>query len=221
MTRLEKLEKDLLEIVQRKMPVNDPSHDVEHVKRVLAAVKLIQSKEGGDLEILIPAALFHDVITYQKTDVRNKQATDESAQYACEILKNYAGYSYPNEKILAVMSCVLECSWSKGLSATSLESKILQDADRLEAVGALAIMRTFTSGGQMNRPLYNPKDPFCEKGIPTGVSASLDLFYQRLLKVYPTLHSKTAQKIAHRRVLILNFFLLEVKQELDELGLLP
>ena len=220
MDRIKKLEKDLFKIMVSKMPENDPSHDVEHIKRVLAAAKLIQKAEGGDLEILIPAVLFHDIITYPKNHERSKFSTDESAKVIWHILENYKGYSYPKKKALAVMDCILQCSWSKGLPATTLESKILQDADRLEAVGAIAIMRTFTSGGQMNRPLYNPRDPFCKKEIPEGVSASLDLFYQRLLKVFPTLHTATAQRIAKRRVMLLDLFLWEFEQELNELNLL-
>ena len=221
MTHLEQLESDLWEVIRKTMPTNDPSHDTEHVRRVLAAAKLIQKSEGGDLEILIPAVLGHDIITYPKNDPKSKLATEESANYMMEILSNYkiTGYRYPQKKISAVTACINECSWSKGLPASSWESKILQDADRLEAVGTIAIMRTFTSGGQMNRALYDTLDPFCKKGIPEGVGASLDLFYQRLLKVVPTLHSETAKRIGKRRELALYQFLLETEHELIELGL--
>ncbi|MEI8224196.1 MAG: HD domain-containing protein [bacterium] len=217
--KLRKLEKDLWNIMITKLPDNDPSHDREHIKRVLLAAKKIQQKEGGDLEIIIPAVIFHDVITYPKNDPRSKLSTEESAAFAQDILERYRGYHYPSEKITQVTTCILECSWSKGLTATTWESKILQDADRLEATGVIAVMRTFTSGGQMNRPLYNHLDPFCKLGVPEGVGASLDLFYQRLLKVLPTLHSKTAHKMATRRTLFLQLFLSEFEQELDEISM--
>lgn len=213
---IEKLEKDLLKVTAAAMPKDDPSHDMEHIKRVLSAVKLICEKEQkGDLEILIPAAILHDVVTYPKDDPRNKTATDESAEFAGNLLWNYPGY--PKDKTIEVRSCILECSWSKGLPASSINSAILRDADRLEAVGAIALMRTFSSGGQMKRPLYNPADPFCEKGIPEGVGCSFDLIYQRLLKVTATLHTETAKNIGLRRRIFLEVFISEFRLELSEL----
>lgn len=223
MKRLERLEKDLWRIVHSELPTNDPSHDPQHIRRVLAAVKKIQENEGGDLEILIPAALFHDIVIYPKNDPRSKLASQESADFAERILEHYNGYTFPREKIAHVARCIKECSWSNRheTPASSLESRILQDADRLEATGALSIMRTFTSGGQMNRPLYNHLDPFCIQGVPQGVSCSMDLFYQRLLQVEETLHSKTAKRIARHRTHFLKAFLLQTERELEELGLLP
>ena len=96
-----------------------------------------------------------------------------------------------------------------------LESKILQDADRLEATGAISIMRTFSSGGQMNRPFYDPADPFCRNGT-VAFRSDLDLFYRRLLVVEKGMHTPYARKIARRRTLFLKQFLRELKMELKE-----
>ena len=112
----------------------------------------------------------------------------------------------------------MECSYSKGTFPGSLESKILQDADRLEATGAIAIMRTFSSGGQMERPFYNPKDPFREESDPTGVNFSLDLFFKRLYLVSEGMHTKTARTIAMRRHEFLKQFEAELRLELSESG---
>ena len=83
---------------------------------------------------------------------------EESAEGAERILSNLD--NYPEEKIDKVKTCIMECSFSKNLDPSSLESAILQDADGLEATGAISIMRTYSSTGQMERPFYNPEDPF-------------------------------------------------------------
>lgn len=197
---------------------DDPSHDDSHIKRVTNTAIQICLIEEGDLEVIIPAALFHDLVTYPKDDPRNKESTKESAVAAEKILRNLA--DYPEEKIGHVMLCIEQCSFSKGIKGTTLESRILQDADRLEATGAISLMRTFSSGGAMKRPLYNPEDPFCEKGIPEGVGHSLNLLYQRLFKVASMMHTKTARTIAARRHAFLKQFEAELKLELAETGML-
>ena len=199
---------------------HDPSHDEGHVLRVLNMARKIGETELADLEVLIPAAIFHDAVVFTKNDPRSKEATSESAAYAKKILEKKS--TYPKNKIPRVVSCILECSYSKGLSPSSLESKILQDADRLEATGAISLMRTFSSGGQMNTPFYNPHDPFCETGAnPNHCSHGLDLLYQRLYKVCDGMHTKTAKIIAERRHKFLKEFELELKIELCETAVWP
>ena len=206
----------LLEITTKHIPTDDPSHDLEHIKRVVAMAKYIATKEGANLDIVIPAAFFHDLVTYQKNDPRNKFATEESAKLAQEILEFES--LIPTDKIPAVTACILECSWSKGLPPSSLESQVLQDADRLEATGAISLMRTFSSGGQMKRPLYSVEDPFREKGIPVGINCSLDLLYQRLFEVPNRLNTHTGKEVAKRRHEFLKQFENELKLELEETG---
>ena len=95
-----------------------------------------------------------------------------------------------------------------------LESQIVQDADGLEATGAISIMRTFATTGQMNRPFYNPVDPFCKTREPDAMKNALDLFYERLLRVTERMHTKTAKKISTRRTAFLRKFLKELDLEL-------
>ena len=123
--------------------------------------------------------------------------------------------TYPQEKIALVKTCILECSFSKGIVPALLESKILQDADGLEATGAISIMRTYASTGQMKRPFYHAEDPFCEHREPDASQFALDLFYVRLLKVAERMHTQTAKNIAKRRTDFLIQFLDEFKLELE------
>ncbi len=203
----------LIQIAKDIISKDDVSHDFAHAFRVLSNVEKISKIEGGDLYILTPAALFHDLIVYPKDHPDRYKSQEESAEKAEQIL--YTIDSFPKNKILPIKSCILECSFSKGIIPDSLESKILQDADGLEATGAISIMRTYSSAGQMKRPFYNLDDPFCEYRKSDTTSFALDLFYERLLKVGNRMHTKTAREIAKRRTDFLFNFLDEFKLELE------
>lgn len=203
----------LLDIAEKKMVGNDPSHDFLHAKRVLMLAENICKKEGGDLDVLIPAALFHDAVIYPKNDLRSKLAPEESAKFIADELGKINKYS--KQKIEKVKTAIMECSFSKGTKPSSLESKILQDADRLEATGAISIMRTFSSTGQMNRAFYHFDDPFAMRRNPDSLMYALDLFYTRLLKVGKLMNTKTAKKMAERRTKFLKEFLVELRLELN------
>ncbi|HED05983.1 MAG TPA: HD domain-containing protein, partial [Ignavibacteria bacterium] len=191
----------------------DVSHDFEHALRVLFNAERIAKEEGGDFDIIVPATLFHDLIVYPKNHSDKHKSQEKSAEATVEILNSFG--NFPKNKIEKVKTCILECSFSKGIMPKLFESKILQDADGLEATGAISIMRTYSSTGQMKRPFYNANDPFCENREPDASHFALDLFYERLLKVEKRMHTKTAKKIARRRTDFLIDFLKEFKLELD------
>lgn len=207
------LRNQLIAIAQEKIPASDVSHDFEHALRVLSNAEMITNQEKGDPDVVIPAALFHDLVVYPKDHPDKHKSQEESAVAAEKILKEHP--AYPQEKIEAVKVCIMECSFSKGIVPDILESKILQDADGLEATGAISIMRTYSSTGQMKRPFYNSADPFCENREPDARQFALDLFYERLLKVAERMHTKTAKEIADRRTRFLLDFLDEFKLELE------
>lgn len=207
------LKNQLIKIAKEKIPNNDVSHDFEHASRVLLNAEIIAKEENGDFDIIVPAALFHDLVVYPKNHPNKHKSQEESAEAAEKILNEIN--NFPKDKIEKVKICILECSFSKGITPKLLESKILQDADRLEATGAIAIMRTFSSTGQMKRPFYNPEDSFCKNRKPNSLHFALDLFYERLLKVADRMNTKTARKIAKRRTLFLKEFLNELKLELE------
>jgi uncharacterized protein len=209
----EKIENKLTNIAQKRQIKTDPSHDFQHVLRVLNLAKKIGKSVNADLEILIPAALFHDTVIYRKDHPDSQKESDESADVAERILKRIKGY--PKKKIKNVKTCIQQCSFRKAIIPTLLESKILQDADLLESTGAISIIRTFSSGGQMNRPFYNPKKPLSKKdeiNFPSGVG----LFYRRLLLVEQRIHTKLGKKLVKKRAAFLKKFLDQLKKELKE-----
>jgi uncharacterized protein len=213
----ETIKNKLILIAKSKQIKSDPSHDFQHIVRVTNLAIKISEKVGADLDIIIPAALFHDTIVYRKDSPKCKNETEESAEIAGDILKKITGY--PSDKINKVKICIKQCSFTKGIIPDILESKVLQDADMLESTGAVSIMRTFSSGGQMNRPFYDPKDPFCRNGI-NGAHSGVWLFYKRLLLIENRIHTEYARKIAKRRTVFLRSFLSEFKRELMEANIL-
>ena len=208
-----KIRSQLLEIARTRISNDDVSHDFEHALRVLSNAERIAQAEQGDMDVIVPAALFHDLVVYPKNYPDRLKSQDESAVIAKEILTNLG--AFPGRTIENVGICISECSFSKGIVPKLLESKILQDADGLEATGAISIMRTYSSTGQMKRPFYDSQDPFCENRKPDASQFALDLFYERLLKVADRMHTKTAKEIAKRRTDFLRGFLQEFKLELE------
>lgn len=215
------LEKKLVKIAEKRQIKDDPSHDFHHIQRVFFLAKEIGKKEKVDFEVLIPAALFHDIIVYRKNSPKSKNETEESALATGKILQMLD--EFPKGKIAHVQTCIRECSFTKGLKPSSKESAVLQDADLLESTGAISIIRTFSSSGQMQRKFYDPRDPFRKKTEPEvvgkAVKFALDLFYTRLLKAGEHIHTNFAKKIAKRRTQFLKEFLAELKIEFKESGI--
>jgi len=209
------LRNTLIQLAKENISNEDVSHDFEHALRVLSNAEKISEVEGGDSDILIPAALYHDIFVYPKDHPDRYKSQEKSANSTEKLIYPIFLKEKIENKIYLIKTCILECSFSKGIVPESLESKILQDADGLEATGAISIMRTYSSTGQMKRLFYNSEDPFCLNRKPDASCYALDLFYERLLKVTNRMHTQTAKNIAKRRTDFLISFLDEFKLELE------
>lgn len=209
---MKNLRETLINIARKEISDSDPSHDFSHAMRVLRLAEYIGEKEKTDLDVIVPAALFHDIVVYPKNDPRTQESQDESAKKAHELLEKIE--LYPKEKIETVAHIIRTCSFSKSIHSDLLEARIIQDADGLEATGAISIMRTFSSSGSMARSFYHENDPFCRKRKPEDKRYALDLFFTRLLKIKDSMHTPTAKKMAERRTLFLRKFLKQLELEL-------
>jgi uncharacterized protein len=203
---LEKLRKQ----VKKKMK-NDAAHDFEHIMRVLKNAIMIAKKEKADIRMITAAVLLHDVVSYPKSDPRSKNSSLESAEESRKILKKY---DFSQNELNIVVDAIRDHSFSRGVVPKTLEGKILQDADRLDALGAIGIARTFAVGGAENRPFYNKGDPFCKKRSPDDKAWTLDHFYKKLLLLEKTMNTKTGKIEARKRIKIMKKFLDELKNEI-------
>lgn len=190
----------------------DPGHDMEHVSRVYAMAEQIGKEEGADLEILLASALLHDLVVHPKGSEKRSRSADDSAELAEKMLQKRGWFK---DRIERVSYCIRSHSYSKNVNPATLEAKILQDADRLDALGAVGIARTFSVGGSEMRKFYNPADPFCETGRkPEDTKWTLDHFKAKLLKLEGTMHTASARKIAHERTRFMEAFLAQLEKEI-------
>lgn len=188
--------------VRQRMAGMQAGHGVDHVLRVLKTAGEIQAEVGGDAFIISLAAWLHDV-----GDSKFHQGVERSAQFTREIL---ASQAVTGAVVDHVADIVDNISFRKGSQAAelSLEGQIVQDADRLDALGAIGIVRTIEYGAAFGQPFYIQDN--CERR-PTGVGH----FYDKLFKLCKLLNTEPARRIAEQRELFMRDFL---RQFFDECG---
>lgn len=203
---------DLRRQVERMLEGRDPGHDFEHIMRVYKNAYKIGREEGADMKVLLAAALLHDLVVYPKGSAKRSKSADDSADIAEKILEKRG---WPRATIDRVSYCIRTHSYSKRIRPVTLEAKILQDADRLDALGAIGIARTFSVGGSENRKFYNPDDPFWKSSRePDDMVWTLDHFQAKLLHLQNTLHTKTARKVARERTKFMRDFVRQLAKEI-------
>jgi uncharacterized protein len=193
---------DKLVAVLRKTASADPAHDELHCHRVLANALRIAQTEGGDPDVLTAAAFLHDIANLPKTHPDSWTSSELSAKKAGEVLR---GIEFPEAKIPAVLDAILCHSYSRGLEPRTHEGRVFQDADRLDAIGAVGIARTFTVGGACTRALYSAKDPFCHEGRAPN---------DKLLGLGQKMKTPTGQKMAEHRLERMRRFLDDLEAEI-------
>jgi uncharacterized protein len=205
----------IIRTVQLLLHNQSPAHDFQHVLRVYKNAEMISKQEKGsvDLDVVLAAALLHDLVVYPKGSIKTINSADDSAEIAKKILLE--NKNYPREKIEKVADAIRTHSYSKKLVPRSLEGKILQDADRLDAIGAIGIARTFSVGGSENRSLYNPTDPFYKSERQLDDTQwTLDHIKKKLMILKNSMHTKTAKKIAEERTEFMELFLNQLRSEI-------
>jgi len=190
---------------------NDSAHDFDHVMRVYKNAQKICKKEKANETLVLCAALLHDIVSYPKSDKRSKMSSTESAKKSKIILKQY---DFSNDEIIIITDAIRDHSFSQNKTPASIVGKIIQDADRLDAIGAIGIARVFATGGSLKRPFYNINDPFCKTRKPDDKIWTVDHFYQKLLKLESLMNTKSGKVEAKIRTRVLKEFLNQLKQEL-------
>ncbi len=206
----EKIEK-IRELAREKMVVVDSAHDFSHVLRVYKNALLIAKDEECELRVLLPAVLLHDLCNYAKDHPLRAKSGEESKKIAAVILESV---DYPREFCEKILYCIENHSFSKGVVPTVLEAKILQDADKLDAIGAIGIARTFAVSGRLLRQFYDEDDPLCEQREADDTKYGLDHFFVKLLRLKELMHTETAKKIADERIQFMHLFLEQLRKEI-------
>lgn len=189
----------------------DVAHDLAHVRRVVANAQMLAASESARLEVILPAAWLHDCVTVPKDSPQRAIAAQLAAQQAVTWLREW---HYPAVFLTDIAHAIEAHSFSAGIMPRTLEAKIVQDADRLEALGAIGLARCLMLGGAMGRPLYTAEDPFCANREPDDRAATVDHFYAKLLKLEHTMQTASGRCEAQTRTVYLRDFLAQLQREL-------
>lgn len=195
----------------RERAAGDAAHDDEHTRRVVANARALAAEEGAALAVVLPAAWLHDCVTVPKDSPRRPLASRLAAEAAAEFL---AGEGYPAALIPAVAHAVAAHSFTAGIPPETAEARVVQDADRLDALGAVGIARCLMLGATMGRPLYDPAEPFPVRRPPDDAASSIDHFYTKLLRLAATMTTAAGRAEAERRTALMREFLRQLGREI-------
>lgn len=175
----------------------DGAHDLGHLARVWANACAIAAAEGGaDQEVLLAAVMFHDAVNLPKTSANRAQASALSARAAVAFLTTT---DFPAGKLQDTAHAIEAHSFSADIAPRTREAKILQDADRLEALGAIGIARMFHVAGQMGAALFDAADPMALRRPLDDRRFSLDHLEVKLFPVAAAMQTATGRAMAESR----------------------
>lgn len=208
---LNNYEKLFSEKISRVLGQLDPAHDLDHVKRVVRTAKQLAKEEDATLEIVVPAAWLHDLVNLPKDHSERKKASQLAADEAVIYLRNV---EYPEKYLDGIHHAICAHSFSAGITPVTVEAKIVQDADRLDALGAIGLARLFSINTQLGRVFYDGEDPFAQKRSLDDKLYGIDHIFVKLKKVSESMNTKSATLEAQRRFGFIEEYLAELKKEI-------
>lgn len=188
-----------------------PAHDFSHVLRVVENARVLAREAGEDEDACALAALLHELFNYPKGHPESHKSGDVCAEHAEALLKRE---KVDPQLIRTVSDAIRDHAFSKGAIPETMVGKILQDADRLDAIGAIGIARCMATCSEMKRPFYSPNDPFCDSRPANDKEWGIDHFFTKLFRIPSTLHTDGAKKMAHTRIETMRVFLAALKDEI-------
>lgn len=189
----------------------DGAHDLAHLQRVWANAFAIAASEGGDGLVLAASVLLHDCVAIEKASPLRAQASRLAADRAWEIL---AGLGWAADRIERVQHAVLAHSFSAGVAPETIEARVLQDADRLDAIGMIGVARCFYTAGRMGSALYDPADPRGERRPLDDRAFALDHFRAKLLRLQDGFQTTTGAAMAAARTAGIAAFIEQFEAEI-------
>ena len=200
--------------------IDDLAHGWEHVERVYRLSLMIADREKANRTIVGIAALLHDLGRSVPDQENHNQShhADLSVSLASELL---TGYHVPDDEQQAILHAIIAHSFSRGVEPQTIEAKIVRDADRLDGLGAIGILRWAVTGALKRTPetrSYHPTDPFGSNHALQDKRYMLDHFYSKLLKLSATMLTETGRELAEQRTNFMRSYLEQFRRELEELA---
>jgi uncharacterized protein len=194
----------------------DPAHDLLHVERVVANARLLAASGGADPWVVLPAAWLHDCVHVPKGSPERPTASRRAADAAGAFLRT-AGF--PAEHVPAVEHAIEAHSFSGGVEPRTAEARVVRDADRLDALGAIGIARTLLLGGVLGTPLYDRTEPVPRRRVPDDRENVLDHLFVKLLRLAEGMLTVDGRREAARRTAFMRRYVNELEREIE--GIAP
>lgn len=205
------LPSSLLAEIRPYYEAQDPGHDWAHIQRVVATATQLAQKESATMEVVIPAAFLHDIVNVPKNHPERARASTLAADKAIKLLEKH---SYDPKYYAGIHQAIIEHSFSRGLSPSSIESACVQDADRLDALGAIGVLRCTAVNVEMKAKFYDPEDPFAENRELNDKEWMLDHYEVKLLRLQESFVTQAGRLEAQRRSEFMRQFLAQLRTEL-------
>lgn len=207
---MERIQK-LIPLIKKYYDTPDPAHDWAHIGRVASTAKKLAEGEKVNLECVLAGVYCHDLVNLPKNHPDRKNASTLAAEKAIPYLTE-AGFK--DDEIEIIKKAIIEHSFSKGLKPTSLEAAIVQDADRIDSLGAIGVLRCAAVNTQMEATFYDPFDPLAEDRELNDKVFMLDHYFVKLFKLPGLMNTTKGKEIALRRVQYMRSFIEELMGEI-------
>ena len=195
----------------RQQAAPDAAHDLAHILRVLATARAIAAEEGShDPIVLTAATLLHDLVALPKDHLDRTQSSRLAAAAASDLLRTLG---FPDGRIGAVAHAIEAHSFSAGIEPLTPEARALQDADRLDALGAIGLARCFAVSGALGRSLVDPEDPLAEHRPLDDGRWALDHFQVKLLRLPGVMRTAAGRRIGAERAAFVEAFMRRMAAE--------
>ncbi|ELC0837792.1 phosphohydrolase [Klebsiella michiganensis] len=191
----------------------DAAHDISHFRRVWATAQQLAEETAADRLVILTACYFHDIVSLAKNHPERSRSSAMAAEKTLAILQS-AFPDFPPERYAAVLHAIEAHSFSAAVAPQSEEAKIVQDADRLEALGAIGLARVFAVSGALNNSLFDARDPFAERRELDDKTYALDHFQCKLLRLPKTMQTEKGRAMAVHNARFLVQFMAKLSAEL-------
>lgn len=207
---VENYEAQFLSFIETEM-TQDLAHDLNHVFRVVKTAKRLSEIEGACLEVVLPAAYLHDCFSFPKNHPDRAQSSLVASETALDFL---VSINYPSMYYDGIKHAIIAHSFSANVNPMTIEAKVVQDADRLDALGAIGIARCIQVSTSLDVGLYDSEDPFCTVREPNDRQSAIDHFQSKLFKIAETMNTVSAKKEANKRTRFMKQYLAQLGNEI-------
>ncbi|HGG8825952.1 TPA: phosphohydrolase [Enterobacter kobei] len=192
----------------------DSAHDISHFRRVWMTARKIMIHHQADPLVVLTACYFHDIVSLPKNHPERSQSSRLAARKTRDILHRDFP-DFPPDRFAGVEHAIEAHSFSAGIAPQSIEAKIVQNADRLEALGAIGLARVFAVSGGLGVALFDAEDPFADARPLDDRAFALDHFQTKLLRLPDTMQTDVGRELAQHNADFLVHFMAKLSAELQ------